>query len=114
VKPNGVVRVALPLFHARLFTMTDIAIVGCDLDADDAFGPVVVGCRQGFDFTLLFEQAILSTLPAALAIVAAIVSIPLLWKQSVKIAPGGRRRPPLAITLVRQTRGFLSAQQLPL
>ena len=40
-------------------------------DADNSFGPAVpVVCRGGFDFTLLFEQAILDLLPATLFICA--------------------------------------------
>ncbi|KAH8653666.1 hypothetical protein BX600DRAFT_84245 [Xylariales sp. PMI_506] len=40
----------------------------CD-SLDNTFGPTTAaGCRGGFDFTLLFEQAILILLPCALAI----------------------------------------------
>jgi ATP-binding cassette subfamily C (CFTR/MRP) protein 1 len=37
----------------------------CDIN-DNFFGPIIHGCRSNFDFTLLFEQAILSIPPAAL------------------------------------------------
>ncbi|GMG07807.1 unnamed protein product [Aspergillus oryzae] len=38
---------------------------GCSLQADNNFGPAIdPGCRDGFDFTLLFEQAILGLVPA--------------------------------------------------
>ncbi|TVY29246.1 ABC transporter [Lachnellula hyalina] len=37
---------------------------------DNVFGPVVQGCRSGFDFTLLFEQTILSIGPAALLLLS--------------------------------------------
>lgn len=40
--------------------------VPCALGMDDTFGPVVKGCRDNFDFTLLFEQGIMTTAPAAL------------------------------------------------
>jgi hypothetical protein len=43
----------------------------CAPTADAAFGPAVDGCRDGFDFTLVFEQSILVILPAALLLVAA-------------------------------------------
>ncbi|UNI23117.1 hypothetical protein JDV02_008955 [Purpureocillium takamizusanense] len=44
---------------------------GCSPQADDVFGPVVGReCRGGFDLTLLFEQAVLSIIPAAIIIVA--------------------------------------------
>jgi ATP-binding cassette, subfamily C (CFTR/MRP), member 1 len=38
----------------------------CDI-GDKMFGPSIArGCRWGFDFTLLFEQAILSIVPCAI------------------------------------------------
>ncbi|KAL3958373.1 hypothetical protein ACCO45_006535 [Purpureocillium lilacinum] len=43
----------------------------CSPRADDLFGPVVGRqCRGGFDLTLLFEQAVLSIIPAAIIVVA--------------------------------------------
>ncbi|PQE32692.1 ABC multidrug transporter protein [Rutstroemia sp. NJR-2017a WRK4] len=35
---------------------------------DDTFGPVIHGCRENFDFTLLFEQSFFSILPSLLFI----------------------------------------------
>jgi hypothetical protein len=39
---------------------------------DDSFGPTVKvqSCRDGFDFTLLFEESIFTILPAALLLCA--------------------------------------------
>ncbi|CAH0043540.1 unnamed protein product [Clonostachys solani] len=56
----------------------------CRLDADDTFGPVVSHCRGGFDFTLLFEQAILSILPSVLVLAASVYRLLGLRRQSVK------------------------------
>lgn len=43
----------------------------CSIEADNAFGPAVnASCRDGFDFTLLFEQSILGILPAVVFLVA--------------------------------------------
>jgi ATP-binding cassette, subfamily C (CFTR/MRP), member 1 len=43
---------------------------GCSSFADDAFGPIVEQeCRDGFDFTLTFEQYIFSLLPASLLLI---------------------------------------------
>ena len=43
----------------------------CPPHADAAFGPAVdVDCRGGFDFTLLFEQSILTLIPAAFCALA--------------------------------------------
>ncbi|OBT61047.1 hypothetical protein VE03_09160 [Pseudogymnoascus sp. 23342-1-I1] len=39
--------------------------VPCALGVDDTFGPTVKGCRDDFDFTLLFEQGIMTLAPAA-------------------------------------------------
>ncbi|KAM0306073.1 hypothetical protein ACHAO8_010900 [Botrytis cinerea] len=38
----------------------------CQLDADDTFGPAVTSCARTFDFTLFFEQAILSLVPSTI------------------------------------------------
>ena len=60
----------------------------CDPQADNVFGPrVSVSCRGGLDFTLLFEQAILSIVPSGIAIVASVAYLYHLWWQSVKTIP---------------------------
>ena len=56
---------------------------------DDVFGPVVKGCRANFDFTLLFEQSILTIGPAALLLLFA---------------------PPRLIRLLRSNRKTLSSR----
>jgi hypothetical protein len=43
--------------------------------SDDTFGPIVQGCRDGFDFTLLFEDAILSLVPSILMLLASAVRV---------------------------------------
>jgi ATP-binding cassette, subfamily C (CFTR/MRP), member 1 len=62
--------------------MDDVS--NCSHYADDAFGPKVEVCRQGFDFTLLFEQTIMSAVPSALLIVASAVYILQRYRQSIK------------------------------
>lgn len=47
----------------------------CTQDLDDVWGPVVDECRRTFDFTLLFEQSILSTLPLAIFLTIALLRI---------------------------------------
>ncbi|KAH8599078.1 ABC transporter-like protein [Bisporella sp. PMI_857] len=60
----------------------------CDPQADNVFGPrVAVSCRGGLDFTLLFEQAILSIVPSGIAIVASAAYLYHFWRQSVKTIP---------------------------
>lgn len=40
----------------------------CSIVVEDNFGPIVAGtCLGGFDFTLLFEEAILTILPLGIA-----------------------------------------------
>lgn len=44
----------------------------CLPSADNAFGPIVSGaCRDGFDFTLTFEQYFFSIVPSVLLLVVA-------------------------------------------
>lgn len=39
----------------------------CDIAAENVFGPAVdVDCRNGFDFTLLFEESFFTILPCVL------------------------------------------------
>lgn len=58
----------------------------CSPRADDEFGPQVVACRQGFDFTLLFEQTILSAVPSAILLLASCAYVAWRSRQSVKLA----------------------------
>jgi ATP-binding cassette subfamily C (CFTR/MRP) protein 1 len=39
---------------------------------EDVFGPVIRGCLDGFDFTLLFEETILFVLPASFLLLLAL------------------------------------------
>ncbi|KAL8747798.1 MAG: hypothetical protein Q9190_000370 [Brigantiaea leucoxantha] len=54
----------------------------CEL-IDDSFGPYAEQCRGGFDFTLLFEETLLSILPLALLISIAPLRISYLIKRTV-------------------------------
>jgi ATP-binding cassette subfamily C (CFTR/MRP) protein 1 len=55
------------------------------LGPDDVFGPVVLGCRGDFDFTLLFEQSMLTTVPSTMLLIAVPIKILQLYGASVKI-----------------------------
>ena len=67
------------------YAVRQIYSANCPSSADDAFGPTVQGdCRQGFDFTLLFEQTVLSIPPACLLIILAPWRISRLLKSSIK------------------------------
>lgn len=59
--------------------------LGCSLEADNVFGPVVSrACRDGFDFTLLFEQSILGLLPALAFLLASPLRVRHLAKRDVR------------------------------
>lgn len=53
----------------------------CPQHPDDVFGPVVAECARAFDFTLLFEESILSILPSAILILLAPVRLLALRKR---------------------------------
>lgn len=63
----------------------------CQPGSDDVFGPVVQGCRSNFDFTLLFEQTILSIGPAALLLLFAPPRLVTLLRSSKKTRAGKLR-----------------------
>ncbi|KAF4630786.1 hypothetical protein G7Y89_g7350 [Cudoniella acicularis] len=54
---------------------------------DSTFGPYAGECRGGFDFTLLFEEAILCILPLGLALLASPIRFILLSKEGIKVIP---------------------------
>ncbi|KAE9375968.1 ABC transporter-like protein [Stipitochalara longipes BDJ] len=56
----------------------------CASSNDDQFGPQVQGCRGDADFTLLFEQSILSIAPATLFLCLFISRIAWLWREDRK------------------------------
>ncbi|OJJ03355.1 hypothetical protein ASPVEDRAFT_133501 [Aspergillus versicolor CBS 583.65] len=60
---------------------------GCQPEVDNVFGPVVSYCRDEFDFTLLFEQAILSMAPSALVLAASAYRLRVLYRQPSKTIP---------------------------
>ena len=51
----------------------------CSPSLDDTWGPIVNTCRRFFDFTLLFEQAILTILPASCFLLLALWTSSRLW-----------------------------------
>lgn len=61
---------------------------GCD---DAAFGPIIHGCRQDFDFTLAFEQYFFSVAPSAVLLLTAPIRIALLRRQPAKVTGAGLR-----------------------
>ncbi|KAM0261709.1 hypothetical protein ACHAQJ_002161 [Trichoderma viride] len=81
----------------------------CAPTADAAFGPVVdAACRDGFDFTLVFEQSIFVLLPASLLVLVAPLRLIQLRKSSVKVTDDISRMIKLSAT------GCLAALQLVL
>lgn len=55
---------------------------------DDSFGPHSGDCRGGFDFTLLFEETILTLLPIGLLLVVLPPRIWFLLKRPTKLQSG--------------------------
>lgn len=55
---------------------------------DDTFGPYAESCRGGFDFTLVFQESILSILP--LCILLPVVPFRLLYlvRRTIKVDRG--------------------------
>lgn len=52
---------------------------------DNTFGPHAANCRGDFDFTLLFEETVLSLLPLTLLLIAAPLRIGYLFKKDWKV-----------------------------
>lgn len=60
----------------------------CSLQADNSFGPAIDHrCRDGFDFTLLFEQAILGLVPAVAFLLVCPLRLRFLVKRDVRTQP---------------------------
>lgn len=58
----------------------------CSVADEDVFGPIVdPSCRNGFDFTLLFEELILTQLPISIFFIAAFARIWVLRRASEKV-----------------------------
>lgn len=55
---------------------------------DDSFGPYASHCRGGFDFTLLFEETILSILPAVLVCIIVPLRTWYLVRKDTKVRQG--------------------------
>ncbi|KAK0624550.1 P-loop containing nucleoside triphosphate hydrolase protein [Bombardia bombarda] len=72
------------------------SLAGCD---DGAFGPIIHTCRQDFDFTLTFEQAIFSIAPSALLLLFAPIRIAVLRKRDLKVE-GPRLRTAKVVSIV--------------
>lgn len=64
---------------------------------DNTFGPYALHCRGAFDFTLLFEETILTIVPLGLALLVAPFRIAYVFKKSKKVNDG----PLIHLKLVR-------------
>ncbi|KAF1972252.1 putative multidrug resistance protein [Bimuria novae-zelandiae CBS 107.79] len=64
---------------------------GCYPDANDVFGPSVVGCRDGFDFTIAFEQYFYSLAPSVLLLLVAPWRLQILSRMHQKVNGNGLR-----------------------
>lgn len=59
--------------------------------ADNQFGPAVNGARSSFDFTLLFENTILTIIPSTIFLLAALLRARSLYGSSKKVASSWNR-----------------------
>lgn len=63
----------------------------CSFQADNVFGPVIApACRHGFDFTLLFEQSILSIAPSSIFLILVPLRLFWLYHSSITTLPTRR------------------------
>lgn len=63
----------------------------CSHEADRRFGPTVHGCRSQFDFTLCFEEWILTIVPSIVFIVLAVARIGVLYPRRAVLRSGWLR-----------------------
>ncbi|KAF9890446.1 hypothetical protein FE257_005851 [Aspergillus nanangensis] len=62
----------------------------CSIAGEDAFGPTVAGnCRNGFDFTLLFEELFFTIAPCSVILLSLPLRVFRLLKQQPPQAPAG-------------------------
>jgi hypothetical protein len=59
----------------------------CPVGADQAFGPSISQRCRGFDFTMMFEQTILSILPSSIFLILVVCRSYYLHGSTVKIGP---------------------------
>lgn len=52
---------------------------------DDSWGPYARGCRGGFDFTLLFEESVLTLLPLCLFLLVTPFRLVYLFNKKTKV-----------------------------
>ena len=60
----------------------------CSPSGDNKFGPAVAECLRSFDFTLLFEESILSILPCTLLLLLFLVRLFYLSRRRVRVVTG--------------------------
>jgi ATP-binding cassette, subfamily C (CFTR/MRP), member 1 len=61
----------------------------CSIEAESVFGPQVAPeCREGFDFTLLFEELILTLIPLVLVSLLLLLRLWQLLHQNLKVKVG--------------------------
>lgn len=64
---------------------------GCPISVENVWGPTVArSCLQGFDFTLFFEETILSILPLGLAICLVPLRLRTLRTSRIKVVASSR------------------------
>lgn len=72
---------------------------------DASFGPAVQGCDRQFDFTVTFEESILSIVPSVLLLLLAPVRILRLQGRRPRVAGRGFQRVKLVRKEIMRARG---------
>ncbi|KAM0812152.1 putative ABC transporter FUM19 [Seiridium cardinale] len=57
----------------------------CSASLDDVWGPAVDGCRRSMDFTLLFEQSVLSIVPSSAALLLSLLRLYQLFDAKTRV-----------------------------
>jgi hypothetical protein len=85
-----------------------VILKACSITTDNAFGPQVDPCLRSFDFTLLFEETVLTILPLGLVLLAAACRLIVLSKRRRKARLGVLSTLKLVRALCRQSIDILT------
>jgi ATP-binding cassette subfamily C (CFTR/MRP) protein 1 len=76
---------------------------GCSPTAGSAFRPAVVGCRDHFDFSIVFEKYFFSIVPSVILILVAPWRLHVLHKLKPKVDGSGLKYLKLVRFLIHRT-----------
>lgn len=103
---SSLVSIVTNLFNATVVAQRPSQDGTCPAEEDRGFGPTIRWCRLGFDFSLLFQQTILSILPSAVFIILAVVRVGLVSRRPAVVASGW-------LSAVKPVRELVHARHAP-